>query len=461
MNHGYRLRCSSCGGSFVDDGSMLACPHACDALLVTDYADFRFRPDVDFKGAFRYHRWLPVQHRFEDAGSVAVFPAPEWGRRVGLRDLWFAFSGWWPERGATLPTATFKDLEAYAVLGRLGPRDTRTLVIASAGNTAAAFARTCSAYGRACAIVVPYDALGKLSFETPLAPWVTIVAVRGDYDDAIVLSRALAAQAGFVAEGGVRNVARRDGMGVAMLAAAETIGWIPDVYVQAVGSGAGALAAFEAATRLIGDGRFGRRLPQLMLAQNRPFTPIVDSWQVGSRTLLSSDPGAARENIAAIGAKVLSNQNPPYALRGGVFEALRATGGKAFGISNGAAREAAAAFEAAEGIELESAAAVALASLPEVAANAGDRSRTVLLHLTGGLSQSRAREAVYQATAALVFDRRDVQERATVERIAAYCTEQPAAHVIGPATRRIEQPAASTSGQYAVGIEQPAALVAP
>jgi hypothetical protein len=83
------------------------------------------------------------------------------------------------------------------------------------------------------------------------------------------------------------------------------------------------------------------------------------------------------------------------------------------------------------------------------------------LHLTGGLSQSRAREAVYQATAALVFDRRDVQERATVERIAAYCTEQPAAHVIGPATRRIEQPAASTSGQYAVGIEQPAALVAP
>ena len=59
-----------------------------------------------------------------------------------------------------------------------------------------------------------------------------------------------------------------------MLAAVEAIGRLPDVYVQAVGSAAGALAVHEAALRLIGDGRFGDRPPRLVLAQNAPFAPM-------------------------------------------------------------------------------------------------------------------------------------------------------------------------------------------
>src|ERR1700722_4219135 len=65
--------------------------------------------------------------------------------RLGLSDLWIAFNGWWPERGATVPTGTFKDLEAFAVLGRFPSHERRPLVVASAGNTAAAFADACTA----------------------------------------------------------------------------------------------------------------------------------------------------------------------------------------------------------------------------------------------------------------------------------------------------------------------------
>ena len=42
-----------------------------------------------------------------------------------------------------------------------------------------------------------------------------------------------------------------------ILSAVTTIGRIPDYYFQAVGSGTGAIAAWEANMRLIEDGRFG------------------------------------------------------------------------------------------------------------------------------------------------------------------------------------------------------------
>ena len=64
-----------------------------------------------------------------------------------------------------------------------------------------------------------------------------------------------------IEEGGAKNVARRDGMGTVMLDAAVTIGRMPDYYFQAIGSGTGGIAAWEAALRLRDDGRFGTRLP--------------------------------------------------------------------------------------------------------------------------------------------------------------------------------------------------------
>lgn len=415
----YQLRCRGCNTIFEDDGEVLACANGCNALLVSDYALRRFEPDNAVSGTYRYHAWLPVRRRFEDTGSIAVFRADAWGAALGLSNLWFAFSGFWPGRGASLETATFKELEAYAVLGRLPSDESRTLVVASAGNTAAAFVRACGKYGRRCAIVVPSSALPKLRFAEPLAPCVSIVEIDGTYDHAIAFSRRLANLPDFVLEGGVRNVARRDGMGTALLAAAEAIGELPHAYVQAVGSGAGALAANEAALRLRASGGYGRLLPRLMLSQNEPFAPMVASWAGRSPTLLPLDPTIAGAQIAAIGAKVLSNQTPPYAIPGGIYEALLATDGDMFGVSNDAAAAVAARFRALEGIDLEPAAAVALASLPAVAAALDDRDRCVLVHLTGGGWETFcAAAATHAALPAVSLAAVEAEESGAPERVA-------------------------------------------
>ena len=50
------------------------------------------------------------------------------------------------------------------------------------------------------------------------------MAVQGDYYDAIQIAEKVQSLPGFAAEGGARNIARRDGMGSVMLDAALTPG---------------------------------------------------------------------------------------------------------------------------------------------------------------------------------------------------------------------------------------------
>lgn len=381
-----RLRCCGCGAAFDDDGLRLTCPHDHPpALLRSEYAERRFAPTHE-PSVLRYRAWLPLQREVRTDARVAVYRSDGLARRLGLGALWIAFSGWWPERGATLPTGTFKDLEALAVLGRFPLAERRPLVVASAGNTGAAFAHACSESGTPAVVVVPADAWSGLAAAARIAPSVRVVALaNAQYDDAIVFARRLVDSGEFIFEGGVRNVARRDGMGTVMLAAAEAIGHLPSAYVQAVGSAAGALAAYEASLRLIGDGRFGETLPRLVLAQNAPYTPIHDGWRQRAGNLPDVDDATARERIAALHAPVLSNRTPPYAVAGGVRHALCKSGGITFAVENEELARANALFEELEGIDLDPAAAVATAALIRAAADGTlRRDETVLLHVTGG-----------------------------------------------------------------------------
>jgi cysteate synthase len=386
----YQLRCCACGALLEDDGVILDCPHAhAPALLRSVYG----RPFVvdDVPSLLRYARWLPRGRALATFARSAVFRSTGLAAQLGLRELWIAFSGWWPERGATLETTTFKELEAYAVLGRLARGEGRTLVISSAGNTAAAFARAATELDAPALIVIPGDAWERLAALVRIGPSVRVVAVDGgQYEDAIALARGLASEEGFVLEGGVRNVGRRDGMGTAMLEAVEAIGRLPDVYFQGVGSGAGALAAHEAAQRLVADGRFGTRLPRLLLSQNAPFTPIHDAWVGRSATLDERSPAVAREQVRRIAAAVLSNVAPPYATIGGLRDALAESGGTTYAIENAEVRAAMRMFEDLEGMDVEPAAGVTLASLVR-AVRAGDVTpdETLLVHVTGGGARKR------------------------------------------------------------------------
>jgi cysteate synthase len=93
----YDLVCSLCGKRQDDDGLMLSCTEKHEtALLRTEYAEPRFRPDRAVEGIFRYSNWLPVAKSLEGAGRTVVYRSEQLAKVLGLPNLWIAFNGYWP-----------------------------------------------------------------------------------------------------------------------------------------------------------------------------------------------------------------------------------------------------------------------------------------------------------------------------------------------------------------------------
>jgi cysteate synthase len=419
----YTLRCPVCGNAIPDDGIVLRCPEPHEpALLQIEYQSQSFDPDPNQPGIFRFHDWLPAGRSLPSPGGTVVYYSKALNRTAGLNNLWVAFNGYWPERGGALETTTFKELEAWAVMGRLPEAHDGIMVVASAGNTAAAFASACSLNQVPVLIILPEVGLPNLQFRERLHPCVKIVSLVGftDYSDAIALANKVSQLDGFFPEGGVANVARRAGLGTTMLSAVEAIGRLPDYYFQAVGSGAGGIGVHEAARNVIKDGRYGDRFPKLMLSQNLPFVPLYSSWTAGRRELVSIDPDDGRRQIQQIAAHVLSNRQPPYSIRGGVFDVLTESGGQMIAADNMETLPRIQLFEELEGIDIDPASAVAFATLLK-AARYGlvEHDATVLLNVTGGGRIRRQTDRkLIPARPALQLDQAEIALEGTPEKIA-------------------------------------------
>ena len=397
------------GHEFEDKGWTLADPQAESPSLVRAvYENRRFTPREDLDGLYRYADWLPVKRTLKGSCAPVTYKSEALAAELGLSNLYITFSGWWPEKGARMRTCSFKETEAYSVCGRLDPANERILVVASAGNTARAFAKVCSDNRIPLLISIPEDNMDALWFSEPLNDCVKIIASPkgSDYFDAIALSDKVCADPAFMAEGGAKNAARRDGMGTTLLSAVEKTGRIPDAYFQAIGSGTGTIAVWENNLRLLEDGRWGSHKMRLYPSQNDPFTIMYDSWKQHSRQLVEMTPDQARKAAADIDAKVLSNRKPPYSLAGGLFDAMEDAGGDMFKVTNDQLRFWKKRFQELEGIDIHDAPAVAVASLAQaVREGAVKKDEMIMLNITGGGEElARSGQKVVYARPQLILD---------------------------------------------------------
>jgi cysteate synthase len=382
------LRCISCGEEYDSDPFRLTCDaDHLPSLLRSVYHAKQMEVKSHLPGLFQYIDWLPVERILEGFGKPITYESKNLAHYLGLDHLFISFNGYYPERGAQMLTGSFKELEAFSVLAGLPQKHPRTLVIASAGNTGRAFATVCSEHRIPLCLVVPEKNLSALWSKTSFESVVSLIAVGegGDYSDAIALGQHMSRLDGFFPEGGAANVARRDGMGLTVIDAAVTLGRIPDHYFQAVGSGTGGIAAWEANLRLLADGRFGERRMKLHLAQNAPFTPMVEAWKAARRTLPLSSEAEAKASINQVSAQVLTNRTPAYSITGGLYEALVETQGEMYAVTNSASEQARYLFEELEGIDISPASGVAMAALLQaVEAQKVDRRDYIMLNITSG-----------------------------------------------------------------------------
>lgn len=384
----YKLQSLNSGEIFDDSGWILDPPEGGNPAFVRAiYEDKQLHLRGDGHGLYTFANWLPIGRELKGSSAPVTYKSKGLASALGLSRLYITFSGYWPEKGADMTSCSFKETEAYSVCGRLNPSEKKVLVVASAGNTSRSFARVCSDNDIPLLLCVPEDNIGALWFDRPIKEHVKLIVSRAgsDYFDAIHLSNLACQLKNFIPEGGAKNVARRDGMGTTVLSAVTTIGEIPEYYFQAVGSGTGAIAAWEANLRLINDGRFGDRKMKLMVSQNKPFTPIHDAWKADSRNMLPLEDDLAREQVAEILAKVLSNRKPPYPITGGLYDAMKDAGGDVLLSSNEEAISSAKFFEEKEGIDIHPAAAIATASLINAVEDGTiNKEALIMLNITGG-----------------------------------------------------------------------------
>ena len=116
----YKLFCPACKSTFEDTftNQCQVCGDSNNFLKV-DYSEKQLTP-VNLPGFWKFLPWLPCENWNEnfDSGTV-VYKSEGLASELDLENLYIAFNGYWPEKGALMKTGSFKETEAPPTFQRL------------------------------------------------------------------------------------------------------------------------------------------------------------------------------------------------------------------------------------------------------------------------------------------------------------------------------------------------------
>jgi threonine synthase len=167
-------------------------------------------------------------------GSTPLIPAERLSERVGAR-VFLKFDG-------ANPTGSFKDRGMTVAVSRAKGRGAEAVICASTGNTAASAAAYAAKAGIRGAVIVPEGkiAIGKLA--QALMHGARVIALRGNFDDALTIVRELADRHPIELVNSV-NPYRIEGQKTAAFEVIEELGEAPDALAIPVGN-AGNVTAY-------------------------------------------------------------------------------------------------------------------------------------------------------------------------------------------------------------------------
>lgn len=167
-------------------------------------------------------------------GSTPLIEAPRLSERVGAR-VYLKFEG-------ANPTGSFKDRGMTVAVSRAAGRGAPAVICASTGNTAASAAAYAARAGLRGAVIVPEGkiAIGKLA--QALMHGARVIALRGNFDDALRIVRELADKHPIELVNSV-NPYRIEGQKTAAFELIEELGQAPDALAIPVGN-AGNVSAY-------------------------------------------------------------------------------------------------------------------------------------------------------------------------------------------------------------------------
>ncbi len=280
-------------------------------------------------------------------GSTPLVLAPRLAERVNA-EVWLKIEG-------ANPTGSFKDRGMTCAVSAAMREGAKAVICASTGNTAASAAAYAARAGLRCAVIVPEGKIATGKLAQALMHGARVIALRGNFDDALKLVRELAARHPISLVNSV-NEFRIEGQKTASFEVAEALDAELDALCIPVGN-AGNITAYWR-----GFGEVGMR-PRMLGFQAAGAAPLV------------------------LGAPVANPETVASAIRIGnparweeAMDAMTSSGGTVRAVTDEQILDAYRFLAASEGVFCEPASAAGVAGL---LANGAEGARRIVCVLTG------------------------------------------------------------------------------
>jgi len=170
------------------------------------------------------------------------------------------------------PTGSFKDRGMTVAVSKAIERGARAIVCASTGNTSASAAAYAARAGILCIVILPAGKIASGKLMQAFAYGAKIVAINGNFDDALRVVRELAKTSDFVVVNSI-NPDRIAGQKTAAFEIVDVLGGAPDFHLLPVGN-AGNITAYWAGYREYNAHQRSTKLPVMVGFQAAGAAPI-------------------------------------------------------------------------------------------------------------------------------------------------------------------------------------------
>jgi len=249
----------------------------------------------------RYREFLPVSPETPiislGEGNTPLIYSPRLSERVGRNCEVFV-----KNEGAN-PTGSFKDRGMTVAVSKAVERGTTRLVCASTGNTSASAAAYAARAGISCVVILPAGKIATGKLLQAFAYGAKIVAIDGNFDDALRIVRELGETGDFTIVNSI-NPDRVAGQKTAAFEVVDELGDAPDFHLLPVGN-AGNMTAYWAGYRRYLAYERSTKLPAMIGFQAVGAAPIfydciIDKPETIASAIRIGNPASWHQALAAI-----------------------------------------------------------------------------------------------------------------------------------------------------------------
>lgn len=199
-------------------------------------------------------------------GGTPLVHAPRLARWVGVAELWLKVEG-------MNPTGSFKDRGMAVAVAKALEAGATAVLCASTGNTAASAAAYAARAGLRAVVLLPGGQVAAGKVAQAVVYGARVVVVRGSFDAALDLARAVAHSQPLILVNSV-NPDRIEGQTTAAYEICDALGDAPEVLALPVGNGGNITAYWRGFRRYVGRGR-ASTLPRVLGVQAAGAAPLV------------------------------------------------------------------------------------------------------------------------------------------------------------------------------------------